>query len=172
VYSNTTGRSEVWSSVDGIEWNPEIVDLPRGVAEQVESRIAANDHRVLVNINGSGSDGPIWIAESGEPFESVRKLPRLGEVTLAATAKGFIVTFTTGFGSGGAISGFGPYTTTDGSEWSQAMPAGTSVASWATSGSSIFAATGRWVVELNEDGDVASEFFKQDGAWIIGTTSN
>jgi len=43
---------------------------------------------------------------------------------------------------------------------------------WATSGSTIFAATGRWVVELNEDGDVASEFFKQDGAWVIGTTSS
>ena len=89
-----------------------------------------------------------------------------------ATGEGFSVTFATGFGSGDAISDSGPYTTADGSEWAQAMPAGTSVGSWATSGSSIFAATGTWVVELNEDGDVASEFFKQDGAWLIGTTSS
>jgi hypothetical protein len=179
VYANPGGRSEVWSSADGLEWSPALTNLPANpvdtegnrIAEQHTAAIAANDERVLVYIDRGRQDGPFWAAESGEPFVRLHDSPtRAGDITIAATDDGFIVNFTSGFGGGDEISVFGPYATADGTTWDLAQPAGITIGSWATLDSTIFGAQGEWDVELN-GGTVASERFIQNGRWMIGTTS-
>lgn len=178
VYSNSTGRSTVWSSPDGTEWVPEIDELPsnppdsegREIAEQYSSAIATNNDRVLSYIDrGRASGGPFWSAASGEPLQRVGGPQDPGEVTLVATADGFLVGYTSGFGEG-AIGPTHWYITADGSTWERAAGAPGQVGLPAAVGNAVLLPTGRWVIEYSEEGFVASESWQQDGGWILGTT--